>query len=96
MTLCRFKPERQKCNNLTYNFTSYLLSSDIIKTNIKQIYSKGVLRLASVGILGKVREPGVGKLDWHGNTGFEKNNSFKIHCVGFFLNFFEISTVLLV
>ena len=29
-------------------------------------------RLASVGILGKGREPGVGKLGWHGNfdTGF--------------------------
>ena len=32
-------------------------------------------RLASVGILGKERESGVGKLDWHGNfhTGFERN-----------------------
>ena len=32
-------------------------------------------RLASVGILGKEREPGVGKLGWHGNfdTGFERN-----------------------
>ena len=33
-------------------------------------------RVASVGILGKEREPGVGKLaGWHGNfyTGFEKN-----------------------
>ena len=30
-------------------------------------------RLASVGILGKEREPGVGKLGWYGNfdTGFE-------------------------
>ena len=32
-------------------------------------------RLASVGILGKGRERGVGKLGWHGNfdTGFERN-----------------------
>ena len=32
-------------------------------------------RLASVGILGKEREQGVGKLGWHGNfdTGFERN-----------------------
>ena len=55
-------------------------------------------RLASVGILGKEREPGVGKLGWHGNfvTGFERNIiSFKIPCACF-LNFFEIATVLLV
>ena len=32
-------------------------------------------RLASVGILGKEREPEVGKLGWHGNfdTEFERN-----------------------
>ena len=32
-------------------------------------------KLASVGILGKEREPGVGKLGWHGDidTGFERN-----------------------
>ena len=37
---------------------------------------QGPYRLANVGILGKEREPGVGKLGWHGNfdTGFEKNN----------------------
>ena len=50
----------------------------------------------SVGIKGKEREPGVGKLGWHGNfnTGFEKNTviSFKIPFAGF-LNFFEIATV---
>ena len=53
-------------------------------------------RLASIDILGKEREPGVGKLGWHGNfdTGFERNTVilFKIPCVGF-LNFFEIATV---
>ena len=52
-------------------------------------------RLASVGILGKEREPGGGKLGWHGNfdTGFERNIiSFKIPCAGFF-NFFEIAIV---
>ena len=42
--------------------------------------------LASVGILGKEREPGVGKLGWHGNfnTVFERNTviSFKIPCAG--------------
>ena len=34
-------------------------------------------RLASVGILGKERESGVGKLGWHGNfdTGFERNTA---------------------
>ena len=33
------------------------------------------VRLANVGILGKEREPGVGKLGWHWNfdTGFERN-----------------------
>ena len=64
------------------------------------IYGKCILfhqlaRLAaSVGILGKEREPGVGKLGWHGNfdTGFERNISFKIPCVGF-LNLLEIVTV---
>ena len=44
-------------------------------------------RLAIVGILEKEREPGVGRLGWHGNfdTGFEKNTYlFKIpfHLVG--------------
>ena len=50
-------------------------------------------RIASVGILGKEREPGVGKLGWQGNfdTGFERNIiviSFKISCLGFFFHFF--------
>ena len=54
-------------------------------------------RLASIGILGKERETGVGKLGWHGNfdTGFERNISFEIPCVGF-LNLFEIATILLI
>ena len=52
------------------------------------------LRLASVGILGKEREPRVGKLGWHGNfnTGFERRISFKIPSAGF-LNLLEIETV---
>ena len=52
------------------------------------------LGLASVGILGKEREPGVGELGWHGNfdTGFERRISFKIPCAGF-LNLLEIETV---
>ena len=60
---------------------------------VNQPYS----RLASVGILGKGREPGVGKLSWHGNfdTGFERNISFKILCAAF-LNFFWNSDCLLV
>ena len=35
-------------------------------------------RLASVGIVGKEREPGVGKLGWHGNfdTEYERNTRF--------------------
>ena len=54
----------------------------------------GNSRLASIGILRKEREPGVGKLGWHGNfdTGFERNISFKIPCACF-LNFIEIATV---
>ena len=50
----------------------------------------------SVGILGEEREPGLGKLGWHGSfdTGFESNISFKIPCTGF-LNLFEIPTDLL-
>ena len=49
--------------------------------------------IASVGILGKEREPRVGKLGWHGNfdTGFERNISFKIPCAGFH-EIFEIAT----
>ena len=68
---------------------------------VKQCFKNSqISRLASVGILGKEREPGVGKLDWHGNFGtrFEMNYfviSFKIPCVGF-LNLSEIATVLLV
>ena len=45
------------------------------------------LRLASVGILGKEREPGVGKVGWHGNfdTGFERNISeYFVQMCGFF------------
>ena len=36
---------------------------------------KDISKLASVGILGKGREPGAGNLGWHGNfdTGFERN-----------------------
>ena len=52
-------------------------------------------RLASVGILGKEREPGVGKLGWHGNfdMGLERKViSFKILYAGF-LNLLEIATV---
>ena len=47
-------------------------------------------RLASISILGKEREPGVGKLGWQGNfdTGFEI--SLKILCAGF-LHFLEIA-----
>ena len=43
-------------------------------------------RLASVGILGKEREPEVGKLGWHGNfdTGFEQNNFAQNPVCGFF------------
>ena len=35
-------------------------------------------RLAKVGFLEEEREPGVGKLGWHGNfdTEFERNNYF--------------------
>ena len=37
--------------------------------------SKTINRLASVGILGKEKEPRVGKLGWDGNvdTAFERN-----------------------
>ena len=52
-------------------------------------------RLARVGILGKKREPGVGKLGWHGNfdMGLERKViSFKILYAGF-LNLLEIATV---
>ena len=52
-------------------------------------------RLASVGILGKERDSGVGKLGWHGNfdTGFERNTviSFNIPCAGL-LNFSDKAT----
>ena len=43
-------------------------------------------RLASVSILGKEREPRVGKLGLHADfdTGFEMNTSFKIPCAVFF------------
>ena len=48
-----------------------------------------IKRLPSVGILGREKEPGVGKLGWHGDfdTGFERNISFKIPCAAF-LNLF--------
>ena len=45
-------------------------------------------RLASVGILGKERESGVGKLGWYGNfdTGFERSISYFVQnpVCGFF------------
>ena len=36
------------------------------------------IRLASVGILEKEREPGIGKVGWHGNfdMGFERNTDY--------------------
>ena len=54
-----------------------------------------IYRLASVGILGKEREPGIGKLGWHGNfdTGFERNTviSFKNTVISFrSCGFFEL------
>ena len=74
-------------------FQSYLCA---INKNTDKVTSRELTRLASVGILGKEREPRVGKLGWYGNfdTGFERTNviSFKIPCAGF-LNFFEIMTV---
>ena len=56
-------------------------------------------RLASVDILGKEREPGVGKLGWHGNfdTGFERNTShFVQNPVCGFFELFRNSDCLLV
>ena len=49
-------------------------TSEYLKSNAKMILVTNY-RLASVGILGKEREPGVGKLDWHGNfdTEFKRN-----------------------
>ena len=50
------------------------------------VFPLPIRRLASVGILGKEREPRVGKLGWHGNfdTGFERNiSSLNIPCAGF-------------
>ena len=50
-----------------------------------------VHRLASVGILGKEREPGVGKLGWHYyDTGFERKYFVQNPVCGFF----EIATSL--
>ena len=45
---------------------------------VKQVYTFNYCRLVSVGILGKEREPGVGKLGWHENfdTGFKRNSYF--------------------
>ena len=52
------------------------------------------LRLASVGILGKEREPGVGKLGWHGNFDLEfERTTFVQKGFAGFLNFFEIAIV---
>ena len=50
--------------------------------------------LASVGILGREREPIVGKLGCHGNfdTGFKRNISLKVPCAGV-LNFFKTAIV---
>ena len=49
------------------------------RVNLRRVLFRqhDICRLASVGILGKEREPGVGKLGWHGNfdTGFKKNIS---------------------
>ena len=53
-------------------------------------------KLANRRILGKEKEPGVGKLGWHGNfdTGFERNIfRLKSRVRVFFFNFFERATV---
>ena len=48
-------------------------SNDEFYTTRNTCYA--IHRVASVGILGKERELGVGKLGWHGNSdmGFERN-----------------------
>ena len=57
------------------------------KIKIYIFFGSSILRLASAGILGKEREPGVGKLGWNGNfdAGFERNIYFVQNLVrGFF------------
>ena len=53
----------------------------------------GPARLASVGIIGKEREPVVGKPDWYGNynAGFERNTYCLVQ--NFVCGFSKIMTV---
>ena len=53
----------------TWDFNQTFLYLNEIKNSRGSIFVPLSLfsRLASVGILGKEREPGVGKLGWHGN-----------------------------
>ena len=57
-------------NNTLFQNLHHKNDSEEMKFRAERVLS----RLASVGILGKEREPGVGKLGWHGNfdTGFER------------------------
>ena len=83
-----------RLSSLLFYHHTYIIKSctefRLISFLILTLYS----RLASVGILGKEREAGVGKLGWHGNfdTDLKGVISFKIPWAGF-LNFFEIATV---
>ena len=49
---------------------------NLLPNFVHATYITLINKLASVRILRKEREPGVGKLGWHGNfdTGFGKNN----------------------
>ena len=71
---------------------------DIVVIYKKVQTDKFIGRLASVGILGKEREPWVGKLGWYGNfhTGFEKEYLAQNPVCGFFELFWNSDCCLLV
>ena len=70
--------------HLMYNFI-HLKNMHFLFFNSCSLLPLHCTELASVGILEKEREPGVGKLGWHGNfdTGFE-SNVFQNPVCGFF------------
>ena len=86
----------------THLITAHLIAHFGQYYRLHFIIDYRVVRLANVGILGKEREPGVGKLGWHGKfgTGFERNTVRNTRyfiqnpMCGFF-ELFEIASVLL-
>ena len=67
-------------NNVILRDSSITQQDNFLLDGSLGLSKRDKTRLASVGILGKERVPGVGKLGWHGNfgTGFERKSRVRV------------------